>query len=50
VILKDYKIYPLNAKKQEKLDEFLEEYLKLERIRSFKLPYTAPFFFVKKQG
>jgi len=27
-ILKDYKVYPLNIKKQEELDRFLKEYLK----------------------
>jgi len=31
-ILKDCKVYPLNIKKQEKLDKFLEEHLKLEQI------------------
>jgi len=30
--LKDYKIYPLNVKKQEELNKFLEEHLKSERI------------------
>jgi len=28
--LKDYKVYLLNVKEQEKLDKFLEEHLKLE--------------------
>ena len=32
VILKDYKIYLLNVKKQKELDKFLEEHLKSERI------------------
>jgi len=27
-ILKDYKVYPLNIKEQEKLDRFLKEHLK----------------------
>jgi len=45
-ILKDCKIYLLNVKKQEELDEFLKEHLKLGRIRPSKLPCAAPFFFV----
>ena len=49
VTLKDYKIYPLNVKKQEELNKFLEEHLKSERIWPSKLPCAAPFFFVKKK-
>jgi len=49
MILKDCKIYLLNAKKQEKLDEFLEEHLKLERIKLSKLSCAVLFFFVKKK-
>jgi len=48
-ILKDYKMYPLNIKEQEKLDKFLKEYLKSEQIRPSKLPCAAPFFFIKKK-
>ena len=48
-MLKDCKIYLLNAKEKEKLDEFLEEHLKLGQIRPSKSPYAAPFFFVKKK-
>jgi len=47
-MLKDYKVYLLNAKKQEKLDEFLKKHLKSERIRSSKSPYVTLFFSVKK--
>jgi len=47
--LKDCKIYPLNAKEQEELDNFLEEHLKSGRIRPSKSPCAAPFFFVKKK-
>jgi len=49
MILKDYKVYLLNVKEQEKLDEFLEEYLKLGQIKPLKLPCAALFFFVKKK-
>jgi len=48
-MLKDCKVYPLNVQEQERLNEFLKEHLKLERIRSSKLPYVVPFFFVKKK-
>jgi len=47
--LKDYKIYPLNVKEQEELDNFLEEHLKSGRIRLSKSPCAVPFFFVKKK-
>jgi len=47
--LKDCKIYPLNIKKQEELDKFLKEHLKLEKIRPSKSPCAALFFFVKKK-
>jgi len=47
--LKDYKIYPLNVKEQEELDNFLEEHLKSGRIRPSKSPCAASFFFVKKK-
>jgi len=46
--LKNCKIYPLNVKEQEELDKFLEEHLKLGRIRPSKSSCAAPFFFVKK--
>jgi len=48
-MLKNCKVYPLNAQEQERLNEFLKEHLKLERIRSSKLFYIALFFFVKKK-
>jgi len=47
--LKDCKIYSLNVKEQEELDKFLNEHLKLGRIRPLKLPCAVPFFFVKKK-
>jgi len=47
--LKDCKIYPLNIKEQKELDKFLEEHLKLGRIRPSKSPCAASFFFVKKK-
>jgi len=50
VTLKDYKVYSLNATEQEKLNKFLEEHLKSGQIRSFKLPCTVSFFFVKKKN
>jgi len=50
VILKDCKVYSLNATKQEKLNEFLEEHLKSGWIRSFKLSCAVFFFFVKKKN
>jgi len=50
VTLKDYKVYSLNTTEQEKLNKFLEEHLKSGQIRSFKLPCTVSFFFVKKKN
>ena len=47
--LKDCKIYPLNIKEQEELDNFLEEHLKSGRIRPSKSPCAVSFFFVKKK-
>jgi len=47
--LKDCKVYLLNAKEQEKLNEFLEEHLKLGRTRLSKSPCTAPFFCKKER-
>jgi len=49
VTLKDYKVYPLNVKEQEKLNKFLEEYLKLEWIWPSKSLCMVPFFFMKKK-
>jgi len=48
--LKDCKVYLLNIKEQKELDKFLEEYLKLGRIRPSKSPCAAPFFFIKKKN
>jgi len=48
-MLRDYKIYSLNIKEQEELNKFLDKHLKSGRIRPSKLPYVAPFFFVKKK-
>jgi len=47
--LKDYKVYPLSIREQEKLDKFLDEHLKTGCIRPSKSPCAAPFFFVKKK-
>jgi len=47
--LKDYKVYSLNVKEQEKLDKFLKEHLKSGWIRPSKSPCAAPFFFIKKK-
>jgi len=49
VTLKNCKIYPLNVKEHKELDKFLEEHLKLGRIRPSKSPCAALFFFVKKK-
>ena len=48
-ILKDCKVHLLNIKKQEKLDKFLEEHLKLEQIWLSKSLCVALFFFIKKK-
>ena len=45
----DSKTYPLSVGQQEALDEFLKEHLKKGYIHISKLPYTAPFFFIKKK-
>jgi len=47
--LKDCKVYLLNVKEQEELNKFLEELLKSGQIWPSKLPYAAPFFFIKKR-
>ena len=46
--LKNCKIYLLMTRKQQELDKFLEEHLKLGRIQHSKFPYVISFFFVKK--
>lgn len=43
------KVYPLHAGEQAQLDEFLDENLKMERIRPSKSPYASPCFFIKKK-
>ena len=43
------KIYPLSKDKQQELDGFIEEHLRLGRIRPSKSPIASPFFFVKKK-
>jgi transposase InsO family protein len=43
------KVYPMNAREQKALDEFLEENLRTGRIRPSQSPIAAPFFFVKKK-
>ena len=43
------KVYPLNPKEQQALDEFLNENLHNGRIRSSKSPMASPFFFIKKK-
>ena len=45
----DCKVYPLNPKEQQALDEFLNENLRSGRIRSSKSPMASPFFFIKKK-
>ena len=45
----DCKVYPLNPKEQQALDEFLNENLHSGRIRSSKSPMASPFFFIKKK-
>jgi len=49
-MLKDYKVYPLNVKKQEELNKFLEEHLKSRQIRSSKSLCVASFFFTKDRS
>jgi hypothetical protein len=44
----DCKIYPLSKIEQEKLDEFLEENLRTNRIWPSKSLMASPFFFIKK--
>ena len=47
----DCKIYPLTAKEQETLDEYIKENLQKGYIRPSKSKYLSPFFFVgKKDG
>ena len=45
----DCKVYPLNPREQQALDEFLTENLRSGRIRSSKSPMASPFFFIKKK-
>jgi hypothetical protein len=45
----DCKIYPLGQIEQEKLDEFLSENLRMNRIRPSRSPMASPFFFIKKK-
>ena len=47
--LADCKIYPLNCKEQQVLDEFLAENLQNSCIHPSKSPIASPFFFVKKK-
>ena len=42
------KIYALNREEQQALDTFLEENLRLGRIRPSNSPMASPFFFIKK--
>jgi hypothetical protein len=45
----DCKIYLLSQIEQEKLDEFLEENLRMNQIRPSRSPMASPFFFIKKK-
>jgi hypothetical protein len=45
----DCKIYPLGRIEQEKLDEFLLENSRTNRIRPSRSPMASPFFFIKKK-
>jgi hypothetical protein len=45
----DCKIYPLGQIEQEKLDEFLEENLRMNWIWPSKSPMASPFFFMKNK-
>jgi hypothetical protein len=45
----DCKIYLLGWIEQEKLDEFLEENLQMNRIQPSRSPMASPFFFIKKK-
>ena len=45
----DFKVYLINPAEQKALDDFLEENLRIGRIRSSKSPLASPFFFVKKK-
>ena len=45
----DCKVYPLNPREQQALDEFLNENLHSGRIRSSKSPIASPFFIIKKK-
>lgn len=47
--LKNCRIYPLLAREQQKLNRFLNEHLKTERIQPSKSPCTVSFFFIKKK-
>ena len=47
--LVDCKVYLINPAEQKALDDFLEENLRMGRIRSLKSPMASPFFFVKKK-
>ncbi len=45
----DCKVYPLSPSEQKSLDEFLEENIRMGRIRPSILPMALPFFFVQKK-
>jgi hypothetical protein len=45
----DCKLYPLALGEQDSLDKFIKEHLDKGYIRPSKLPYSFPFFFIKKK-
>jgi len=45
----DCKIYPTTQSEKEALNEFVKEQLAKGYIRPSKLPYSSPFFFIKKK-
>jgi hypothetical protein len=42
-------LYPLAPGEQDSLDKFIKEHLDKGYIRPSKLPYSSPFFFIKKK-
>ena len=48
-VLKVAKTYPMNPKKMEVCRAFIDEHLKLGKIRKSQLPQASLFFFVQKK-
>ena len=47
---KVFKTYPISPREEEEFNSFIEENLRLGRIRPSQSPMGSPFFFVKKKN